>query len=305
MSVLFDPYDLYIPRHTSLALSISLIAHAVLFTIGWKLYKAETPPSIRPSLSIVLVSRKTLHAPKTARSWAQTNLDGGGRPDERGHSARTTTIDHPTQQEMNISGNQNGQSSSTPSNDPKPAQQGSPTPTTPYYTRKGAASVALQHPESASEHTPQTTPPVVQVPPATPNIAGKLSETLDSGQEGRGSKVLGASTREYRFAEYFEGWRTKIERIGTEHYRSIMSTRNPPHGTVLISLSVRADGQLVDAKIRKSSGNAQIDKMMIDIAHRASPFPPFPDALRAEKSVMEITRTWRFEKSSRLQTGDD
>lgn len=295
MSVLFNPYDLYIPRHTSLALSISLIAHAVLFTIGWKLYKTEIHPMIKPSLSVVLVNRKTLHAPKTARSWAQANLDGGGQPSQRGHSARTTAIENPVQQEENLSGNQNGHISPSTNTDSKPLQQGNTTSNTPYMTRKSSANVALHQPEAQTEQSPpHTTPSAIQTPTSIPNIAGKLSETLDSGQEGRASKVLGANTREYRMAGYIDGLRQKILRVGnSSHYKSLMKSKKL-YGAANITLRLHADGKVEFVKVTCSSGSSAFNDMLKDIVLHSSPYDPFPDTLRAEISVWTITRTFVF-----------
>lgn len=298
MSILFNPYELYVPRNTSLALSMSLIAHAVAFAIGWKLYQQVTPPIVKPSLSVVLVSRKTHHAPKTARSWAQANLEGGGRPDHKGHTARTNALDNPTQQDptpLQTSQNSHTEAASSGQN---PSQPATPEPTNPYLTRQGKTTLALQNPEASQDlQTPQPQPAITPPapPPATINIAGKLSQSLDAAQEGRSSKVLGASTREYRFASYLEGWRSKVERVGTEHYRSVIAGRKL-YGALVIQLKVRATGVVEKITIQRGSGNPELDKIATEIIQRASPFDPFPDTLRAETQVMEITRTYTFHK---------
>jgi periplasmic protein TonB len=302
MSILFDPYAIYTPKHTSLALSVSLITHAILFgLIGWTTYQHRTELTNTPTLSVVLVNRKTSSAPQTADSWAQANLEGGGEPEQKGHTSSLNKFDVPTPLKQTNS-NQKSASSSTDDHTAT-AQQNSQAASTPYLMRRGPSHVVIRPITSVEE---QLQASQAAQDSLTLNLAAKLAPTLDLRQAGSESKVLGARTREYRFASYFSQWRAKIEHVGTAHYRKITAPGEPLlKGNVSIALEIHHDGHLIKATIRKSSGNPKIDQMMLDIAHQATPFPPFPDALRAETPVHTFTSSWKFEKSDQLEAGDE
>ena len=49
-------------------------------------------------------------------------------------------------------------------------------------------------------------------------------------------------------------------------------------GTVLVKFALNRSGEVVSSEVTKSSGNSVLDREALDILHRASPFPPFPEA---------------------------
>lgn len=61
-----------------------------------------------------------------------------------------------------------------------------------------------------------------------------------------------------------------------------------------VELAIVPDGSLESAMIVESSGNAEFDRAVIQIANAAAPFPPFPEAVRKETDVLNIVRTLRY-----------
>ena len=70
-------------------------------------------------------------------------------------------------------------------------------------------------------------------------------------------KFIGARTQEYRFAQYVEDWRQKIERVGTLNYPE--AARGKVYGSLLLSVTIRSDGTVVSIDVHRSSGHKVLD----------------------------------------------
>ena len=67
-------------------------------------------------------------------------------------------------------------------------------------------------------------------------------------------------------------------------------------------VAVRADGSVQEVRVLKSSGQRILDQAAIDIVRLAAPFAPFPPEIRQDTDILEIIRTWQFEKGDRLSS---
>ena len=67
-------------------------------------------------------------------------------------------------------------------------------------------------------------------------------------------------------------------------------------------VAVKADGTVEKIKILVSSGYPQLDQAAIKIVRKASPFSPFPEDIRQDTDILEIIRTWEFEKGHYIST---
>ena len=112
-------------------------------------------------------------------------------------------------------------------------------------------------------------------------------------------RAISSATREYRYASYMEAWRRKVERIGNLNYPE-EARRQGLFGNLILHVAVRADGSLEGVRVVRSSGHELLDKAAIDIVNLAAPFAPFPPDIRAETDVLDITRTWQFQRNNRL-----
>jgi periplasmic protein TonB len=111
--------------------------------------------------------------------------------------------------------------------------------------------------------------------------------------------VIGARTREHRFAQYLEDWRLKIERVGTLNYPE--AARGRLYGSLLLLVSIRADGSLERVEIQRSSGVKVLDEAAVRIVELAAPFAPFPPDIRTDTDIIEIVRTWTFTNSNQVR----
>jgi protein TonB len=122
-----------------------------------------------------------------------------------------------------------------------------------------------------------------------------------AGRERR--KAINTSTKEYRYASYMEAWRRKVERIGNLNYPQ-EAKEKALFGSLILHVAVRADGSLEGVRVVRSSGHDVLDDAAVKIVRLAAPFAPFPDDIKAETDVLDITRVWQFQRNHRLGWND-
>ena len=69
-------------------------------------------------------------------------------------------------------------------------------------------------------------------------------------------------------------------------------------------MALRPDGSVEAIRLTRSSGHALLDDAAIRIVRLAAPYAPFPQEIREETDILEITRTWQFLSSNQLFSGD-
>jgi protein TonB len=124
-------------------------------------------------------------------------------------------------------------------------------------------------------------------------------QTTEYNQRPR-VKNIGTRAEEYRFAQYVEDWRNKVERIGTLNYPE--AARGKLSGSLMMTVRIRGDGSVERVEIDRPSGHHVLDEAARRIVRMASPFAEIPATIRHEYDVLEITRTWTFTSSNQLQT---
>jgi protein TonB len=131
----------------------------------------------------------------------------------------------------------------------------------------------------------------------------RLTASIDQKRQAYASrarrKAISTATREYRYASYMEAWRRKVERIGNLNYPQ-EARREGLFGNLILHVAVRADGSLEGVRVIRSSGHQLLDEAAINIVELAAPFAPFPADIKAETDVLDITRTWQFQRNNRL-----
>jgi protein TonB len=139
----------------------------------------------------------------------------------------------------------------------------------------------------------QAEAPLALAPTAPRPIATNATdETLRlRGRRADGAYEVIPNTRESRLAPYLDAWRRKVERLGTLNFPQI--ARNGA-GNPILEVSIRRDGSLGDAIIKRSSGRKEIDQAALSILRLASPFDPFPAELRKQYDELRFAYEWQF-----------
>ena len=113
--------------------------------------------------------------------------------------------------------------------------------------------------------------------------------------------ISSASTQKARDAIYLDNWRKKVEAVGNLNYPTEASTQGI-YGNLRLLVSLRADGSVANIRALSSSGHKLLDDAAIRIVHLASPFAPFPADLRQEADILDIVRTWQFQRNNSLRS---
>jgi protein TonB len=111
--------------------------------------------------------------------------------------------------------------------------------------------------------------------------------------ESKNQLWIAADTRESDVAVYLDSWRRKIERVGTMNFPDV-ARRRKLSGTPVIEVTIGADGKLLNASVRHTSGHAEIDEAALRILKLAAPYDRFPTELTAKHDEIRIAYEWQF-----------
>jgi len=127
-------------------------------------------------------------------------------------------------------------------------------------------------------------------------LAAPDTQTLLQSAKPR-ELIVSANTRESRIATYLDGWKRRIERVGTMNFPTAatraIADRNP-----VLEVSISADGRLQEAIILAGSGSRELDMAAVEILRLASPFEEFPDYLRSDYDALKFSYEWQFNSGS-------
>jgi protein TonB len=277
-------------RNLTLAIGASLLFHALLLAVRF------TPPDFiekarERALDVILVNSKSKSRPTKAQAKAQTNLDGGGNTDQDRRATtplppspntkegrelieaqrRVAELEAAAQQQMTRLKSEKSISTARNQNDPTPAPE-------PQRSGTDLATSAM----------------------AIARLEGQIARQMEEYNQRPRKKFIGARVEEYRFAQYVEDWRQKIERIGNLNYPAAAKGRL--YGSLVLTVIIKANGDLERVEVSRSSGQSLLDDAARRIVQMAAPYAPFPESIRRDTDVLEITRTWTFTNADRLRS---
>ena len=131
-------------------------------------------------------------------------------------------------------------------------------------------------------------------------LQAQIEKQIQEYQQRPRKKFIGASTSEYRFAQYEEDWRAKIERVGTLNYPP--EARGRLYGNLQLTVTLRPDGSVESIYLDRSSGLKVLDAAASKIVRMATPFAAFPPDIRRDTDLLVITRTWFFGQGDKIWT---
>jgi len=274
-------------RRLALAIGISLAIHALLLTLHFSFPDASKAMREK-ALDVVLVNAKSAKKPTDPQALAQANLDGGGNTDE---NRRLKTPLPPTPQQTTGSEIERMQRRYR---ELEVAQQK-------MLTEAKTARAVVAARNAAEQPTPVTSVSgldLAESARAMARLEGEINKSVDEYNKRPRKKFIGARTEEYRFAQYIEDWRRKVERIGTLNYPE--AARGKLYGSLVLTAFINHDGSLNRVDINRSSGYKVLDDAAKRIVQMASPYAPFPPEIRRDTDILEITRTWYFTQGDQV-----
>jgi protein TonB len=284
---LLERFGLVATMQVAMIASIAFHAFLVL-GLGFRMISPGGLDEPHNVMDVVLVNSKSATRPDKADALAQANLDGGGNTDQKLRAK-----------------------SPFPAVDPK-----DPSP------EMKAAQSRVKELEAEAKELMVSLKSKAVVAPAAPPLAGPapsdaeardlLQKSLEierleaqirrehqAYQERPKRRFIGARTTEYRFAQYIDNWRERIERIGNLNYPEEAKARGI-HASLQLTVAIKADGEVEAIEVNKSSGYKFLDQAAIRIVRLAAPFERFPGSIRADTDILHITRTWTFTKSDQV-----
>ncbi len=276
-------------RNLSLAIGASLLLHAVVLSIHFKLPEKLADARDR-ALDVILVNSKSATRPTEAQAKAQANLDGGGNTDLDRRASTPLPVSRQTRPGDEIAEKQR------------------------RITELEAQTQQMMTAQKSAKSVTASPQRFDQVPPAPPNISGldlansrhailqlqgQVDRNIEDYNKRPRKKFIGARTEEYRFAQYVEDWRQKVERIGNLNYPD--AARGKMFGSLVLTVIIRGDGTVERVDINRPSGHKLLDDAARRIVQMGSPYSAFPADIARDTDILEITRTWTFTNADKLQ----
>jgi protein TonB len=266
-------------------LFIAVLLHGIVI-LGITFGRPQAPPGVAPTLDVQLVV-DTLDEPRSGEAayLAEVDRQGRGTTTERvpkftprGVAPRPLTDEGPLDPGVS---------------DP----EGRLTPEAVLSVRVPRITVLYSGPDAPQPLAQGRRRPERSTAPVTPLTERGGEDRVDRAQltgplAAEGERVA-ADTRAAVIAPWLEGWRRKVERLGTLNFpHQLVTGRDQPP---VLEIEVLADGRLATAKVRRSSGNPALDQAALQILRMAAPFPPFPEALAETAPSVRFAYEWRFE----------
>ncbi|WP_299181182.1 energy transducer TonB [uncultured Neptuniibacter sp.] len=278
-------------------------------------FTAETTKPPQQTIEVTLAQFQQEKKPKEADFIAQANQEGSGSSEEKKLPSTPQRANFHDEKRKRLAPSQtraitNSQqptpltsAEAKPNNKPAPEAKAKTAKRQVVTTQKVAQQKAPDKIQKKREKTATSS--------KTGNTSSLLSRSLeiaslqaelDSHREmmakkPRVKRLTSASTQKREDALYLENWRKKIENVGNLNYPE-EARRNKLYGRLRLLVAIKPDGAVHSIEVLESSGQTVLDDAAIRIVRLAAPFQPFPVEIRKNTDILEIIRTWKFEKKA-------
>ena len=113
--------------------------------------------------------------------------------------------------------------------------------------------------------------------------------------------IISADTSESVAAAYLDAWKRRIEAVGAA-YLPELGNIGALTGSPTMLVRISENGELLEARVSRSSGSPVLDLASVDIIQRASPFDEFPAAMAEEYDTVAFE--YKFLFTEQLVKGD-
>jgi protein TonB len=277
-------------RMLGAALGLSIAVHLVALGVHFKF-----PDAIRwqapQQLEVVLVNARTRERPVQAEVLAQASLDRGGDVDQNRRARTPLPVVEPRNPGKDLSAAQRRTQQLEVQQQQMLMQQ-----------REVERRLAeKQRPVKAEEAANQPSGrDLADLSLAAMRLQAQIDRQIDDYQKRPRKKFIGARAAEYRFAQYEEDWRMKVERVGSVNYPA--EARGKLYGNLRLTVTIRADGSVESIELDRSSGLKVLDAAAFRIVKMTAPFARFPPDISRDTDLLVITRTWFFGQGDKIWT---
>lgn len=274
------------------ALAISVLLHGVALSLHFKLPDSLRWKSANTTLEVVLVNAKSRQRPARPDVLAQANLDRGGNVDDARRATTPLPVTEPRNPGKELADAQR-----------RVRQLEAQQKRLMLQTRKAESRVpaAAQRPAPAEEQAQHPSGrDLADMALATMRLQAQIDKQFEEYQKRPRKKFIGANAAEYRFAQYEEDWRVKVERVGMLNYPP--EARGKLYGNLRLTVTIRPDGSVEAVELDRSSGLKVLDEAAFKIVRLAAHYAPFPPDIRRDTDLLVITRTWFFGQGDKLWT---
>jgi periplasmic protein TonB len=274
------------------ALAVSILLHGVALSLHFKLPNSLRWQSQNPPLEVVLVNAKSRERPSRADVLAQANLDRGGNVDERRRAKTPLPVTQPVKPGKDLAEAQRRVQQLEAQQQRLLAQ-----------AQESKSRVAAAAPRQAPADDPAAQPSgrdLADLSLAAMRLQAQIDRQIEAYQKRPRKKFIGANAAEYRFAQYEEDWRAKIERVGSSNYPS--EARGRLYGNLRLTVTLRPDGSVEAIELDRSSGLKVLDDAAFKIVRMGARYAPFPPDIRRDTDLLVITRTWFFGQGDKIWT---
>jgi periplasmic protein TonB len=277
-------------RALGAAIATSIVLHAIFLSLHFKFPDSRWKTMTAP-LDVVLVNARTRDRPAKADVLAQANLDRGGNVDEDRRMRSPLPVTNPRNPGRDVLEAQRRVQQLEAQQQRLLAQ-----------AREARARVNVDPPKHApaEELVAQNGRDLADRALAMMKLEAEISKNIEQYQKRPRKKFIGARAAEYRFAQYEEEWRAKVERIGTLNYPA--EARGKFYGTLRLTVTLRPDGSVDSVELDRSSGLKILDAAAFKIVRLAAPFSAFPASIQRDTDLLVITRTWFFGQGDKIWT---
>jgi protein TonB len=268
------------------------------------------------TLEVILVNSKSKHKLKKVEALAQANLEGGGNTQENKrvksalprNKSRTNYTNqaqpaHALKQDIEKADAEAARKAQRVVDLEKQVQE--------LMTQINASKTVETHPTNnkpipnpvkSKQETPNKALHGLDLAAAsleTARLEAQISREEEAYQKRPKRKSLGVRSQEYRFAAYVEAWRQKVERIGNLNYPEAARDQKI-YGKLQMTVYIESDGSLEKIEIKRSSGSPILDQAAKRIVEMGAPYAAFPEDIRKDVDIIDVTRTWTFTKEDNL-----
>jgi protein TonB len=274
------------------AIGLSLALHAALLSMHFKFPDTLRWKAPDHSLEVVLVNAKSKERPAKADALAQANLSHGGTVEDDRRAKTPLPVTEPRKPGKDLADAQRRQRTLE-------AQQAELLAKARDAQTRVPAS-AQRQPDIDNPGNQPSGRDLADLSLAAMRLQAQIDRQIQEYQKRPRKKFIGANVAEYRFAQYEEDWRVKIERVGTLNYPA--EARGRVYGNLRLTVTVRPDGNVESVELDRSSGLKVLDAAAFKIVRMAAPFAAFPPDIRRDTDLLVITRTWFFGQGDKIWT---